>query len=203
MITQSQSSNSTEPSLNDKLSVCTPSFNLLERPSILSQCETTQSSNNELQFHYKYIIDYVSFIDDSHSSNMTHIKIGDYSSIIGYALMSDKYRSVIRNKSKFDLTSIKCEQKTEKKIDIVDNEDILTMKSENALLHSKSDNNIANINSRPSDEDSVNNSFNSLSDFNSDNSLLHQSDFDYFEYINNNNLIFQKYDSFGERTISG
>ena len=144
MITQSQSSISTEPSLNDKLSVCTPSFNLLERPSILSQCETTQSSNNELQFHYKYIVDYVSFIDDSHSSNMTHIKIGDYSSIIGYALMSDKYRSVIRNKSKFDLTSIKCERKTEKKIDIVDNEDILTMKSENALLHSKSDNNIAN-----------------------------------------------------------
>ena len=32
---------------------------------------------------------------------------------------------------------------------------------------------------------------------------MHQSDFDDFEYINNNNLIFQKYDSFGERTILG
>ena len=42
-----------------------------------------------------------------------------------------------------------------------------------------------------------------LSSFGTPESLLHQSDFDYFEYINNNNLIFQKYDSFGERTISG
>ena len=44
---------------------------------------------------------------------------------------------------------------------------------------------------RPSDEDSVNYSFNSLFDFNFDYPLLHQSEDTGFVY-NNNNLIFQE-----------
>ena len=53
------------------------------------------------------------------------------------------------------------------------------------------DNNIANKDSRPSYEDSIDYSFNSLFDFNFDNSLLHQSEDTGFVY-NNNNLIFQE-----------
>lgn len=122
----------------DNSSIFTPSFNLLERASILSKLEeqpmilkkqkkTALKSQNsypppesgtyiniDQKSNYKYIIDYLTYYDDQHTQYTTHLKTNDISSIIAFAITSEKYQSSIKSKNQFDLTSIKCERKINK-----------------------------------------------------------------------------------------
>ena len=122
----------------DNSSIFTPSFNLLERASILSKLEEqpmtlkkqkknalkSQNSypppeggtyiNIDQKSNYKYIIDYLTYYDDQHTQYTTHLKTNDISSIIAFAITSEKYQSSIKSKNQLDLTSIKCERKINK-----------------------------------------------------------------------------------------
>lgn len=124
----------------DNSSIFTPSFNLLKRASILSKLEekpivlkkikSTVEKNQNLhpppegstyinidqKSNYRYIIDYLTYYDDQHTQSTTHLKTNDISSIITFAVTSEKYKNSFKAKNKFDLTSIKCERNINKNV---------------------------------------------------------------------------------------
>ena len=65
----------------------------------------------EYKDKYRYVLDYLAYYDEYHTEHTTHFNECDISSIIAYALTSDKYIQFMTAKDKFKLTSVRCERK--------------------------------------------------------------------------------------------